>query len=224
MSIQLLVILAVVVMAALAALRLARVRAGRTPLPEGRGRRLFLVGFVILPPLALGAITQAAGSTSLLGGLGSLPAYVAILVVVVIVMWVAALIIARLTTDRWGQLARLALVGGEADPVDSRDTPITVGLSQSVGLVTKANAAFPRGPGFAGQIERTSFRADWDALDGATRKLEGQIAEDHRLGLGVAAAATSLAEDARSRLDTLRRFASDHGQGWATATASATAA
>jgi hypothetical protein len=143
---------------------------------------------------------------------------VAVLGVVVFGMWLAALIIARLTTDRWGMLARLALVGGEADPVDTRDTPITVGLADVIALVTKANAVFQRGPAFAGEISRSGFRADWDALDGATRTLEGAIAEDHRLGLGVPATATSLAEDARSRLDTLRRFAGDHGQTWATAT------
>jgi hypothetical protein len=220
MSIQQLLILAVAAMVALAALRVVRVSAGRTPLPEGRGRRLFLVGFVVVPPIVVGAVTQATGSNSPLVGLGSLPAYAAILGAVVVAMWLVALVIARVTTDRWGQLARLALVGGEADPIDSRETPITVGLARSIDLVTKANAAFPRGPAFAGQIERTGFRADWDTLDGATRTLESLIAEDHRSGLGVGAAATSLAEDARSRLDFLRRFAVDHGQGWAaTATA-----
>jgi hypothetical protein len=54
-------------------------------------------------------------------------------------------------------------------------------------------------------------------LDGATRSLEGRIADDHRLGLAVARATTATASDARSRLDTLRRLAVDQGQAWAAA-------
>jgi hypothetical protein len=199
-----LLVVAIVAMAGLAALRLVRVNAKRTPLPEGPGRTLFLVAFVLVPPIAL-------------GGPGAIFAYVVVLGAVVVLMWVAAVVLDRLTTSRYGQLARLALVGGESDPVDRRDTPVTIALTESIGSVAKANAAFPRGTAFAGQIERSGFREDWDALDGATKVLEARIAEDHRLGLGVASAATALAGDARSRLDTLRRFAGDHGQAWARA-------
>ena len=199
-----LLIVAIVAMTALAALRLVRVNAKRTPLPEGPGRNLFLLAFALVPPIAL-------------GGPGAIPVYLFVLGVVVVLMWVAAVAIDRLTTSRFGQLARLALVGGESDPIDRRDTPVTIALTESIGTVAKANAAFPRGTAFAGQIDRSGFREDWDALDGATRVLEARIAEDHRLGLGVAAAATALAADARSRLDTLRRFAGDHGQAWARA-------
>ena len=199
-----LLVVAIVAMAGLAALRLVRVNAKRTPLPEGPGRNLFLAAFVLVPPIAL-------------GGPGAIFAYVVVLGAVVVLMWVAAVVLDRLTTSRYGQLARLALVGGESDPVDRRDTPVTIALTESIGSVAKANAAFPRGTAFAGQIERSGFREDWDALDGATKVLEARIAEDHRLGLGVASAATALAGDARSRLDTLRRFAGDHGQAWARA-------
>ena len=199
-----LLVVAIVAMAGLAALRLVRVNAKRTPLPEGPGRTLFLAAFVLLPPIAL-------------GGPGAIVTYVVVLGAVVVLMWVAAVVLDRLTTSRYGQLARLALVGGESDPVDRRDTPVTIALTESIGSVAKANAAFPRGTAFAGQIERSGFREDWDALDGATKVLEARIAEDHRLGLGVASAATALAGDARSRLDTLRRFAGDHGQAWARA-------
>lgn len=202
-----LLILAIVAMAGLAALRLLRVlRFGRTPLPEGPGRSLFLLGFVLVPPLVL-------------GGLGAVPVYVGVLAAIVILMWIAAVVIDRLTASRTGQVVRLALVGSEGDPMDSGLTPVTARLSESIGLVTKANARFPRGIEFPRQITRSGFRDDWDALDGATRTLEGHIADDHRLGLGVSATATTLAEDARSRLDSLRRFAGDHGQDWARATA-----
>ena len=44
--------------------------------------------------------------------------------------------------------------------------------------------------------------------------LEGRIADEHRIGLAVASSAA--AEDARSRLDTLRRLYVDRGQAWAT--------
>jgi hypothetical protein len=194
-------------MAGLAALRLVRVlRFGRTPLPEGRGRTLFLAGFVLVPPIAL-------------GGLVSVPAYVGAIAVVVFVMWLAAVVVDLVTASRTGQIVRLALVGSEGDPIDSGLTPVTARLSESIGLVTSANAAFPRGLEFPRQIDRSGFREDWNALDDATRALEGRIADDHRLGLGVSSTATALAEDARSRLTTLRRIARDRGQAWARATA-----
>jgi hypothetical protein len=196
-------ILAILAMAGLAALRLVRVlRFRRTPLPDGPGRTLFLLGFVLVPPIAL-------------GGPASVPVYVGVIAALVIVMWIAAVVIELLTASRTGQLVRLALVGSEGDPIDSGLTPVTAPLAESIGLVTKANAVFPRGIEFPRQIERSGFREDWDALDDATRTLEGHIADDHRLGLGVSATATTLAEDARSRLTTLRRFAGDHGQAWA---------
>ena len=200
-------ILAIIAMAGLAALRLVRVlRFGRTPLPDGRGRTLFLLAFVLVPPLAL-------------GGLGLVPVYVGVIAALVILMWVAAVVIDRLTASRTGQLVRLALVGSEGDPIDSGLTPVTARLSESIGLVARANAVFPRGLEFPKQIDRSGFRDDWNRLDDATRTLESQIADDHRLGLGVSSSATILAEDARSRLETLRRFAGDRGQAWARATA-----
>lgn len=200
-------ILATVAMAGVAALRLVRVlRFKRTPLPDGPGRSLFLLGFVLVPPLSL-------------GGPGLVPVYVGVIAALVILMWIAAAVIDRLTASRTGQLVRLALVGSEGDPIDSGLTPVTSRLSESIELVTSANARFPRGLEFPRQIDRAGFRDDWNALDLATRTLEGQIADDHRLGLGVSASASILADDARSRLETLRRFAGDHGQAWARATA-----
>ena len=52
-----------------------------------------------------------------------------------------------------------------------------------------AQRGFPRGLAFPGQVDRADFREAWDALDGATRTLEGDIADDRRLGLGIATAA-----------------------------------
>jgi hypothetical protein len=199
-------IVAILAMAGIAALRLVRVlRFRRTALPDGPGRTLFLLAFVLVPPLVL-------------GGLGAVPVYIGVLAALVILMWLGAVVIDRLTSSRIGQITRLALVGSEGDPIDSGLTPVTARLAESIGQVTTANAVFPRGLEFPRQIDRSGFREDWEALDGATRTLEGQIADDHRLGLGVSASATALAEDARSRLETLRRFAGDHGQAWARAT------
>jgi len=112
----------------------------------------------------------------------------------------------------------LALVGREADLDDLPfDPPVTARLAESVALVNRANLVFPRGPEFPAQIERSGFRASWDSLDAATTTLEDRIAEDRRLGLGVASDVMATAKDARSRLDTLRRLAVEHGQAWAAA-------
>ena len=48
-------VLAVVAMIGLAILRLVRVRMGRTPLPEGKARAVFLIAFLVVPPVALKA-------------------------------------------------------------------------------------------------------------------------------------------------------------------------
>jgi hypothetical protein len=196
-------IVAILAVAGLAALRVVRVlRFGRTPLPDGRGRSLFLLGFVLVPPIVL-------------WGLAAVPIYVAAIAVLVAAMWIAAAVLDRLTVSRTSQVVRLAFVGSEGDPIDSGATPLTPRLSESVSLVTRANAAFPRGIEFTRQADRPGFRDDWDALENATRVLESRIADDHRLGLGVSATATTLADDARSRLSTLRRLAGDKGQAWA---------
>jgi len=195
-------IVAILAMAALAALRVVRVlRFRRTPLPD-RGRGLFLLGFVLVPPIAL-------------WGLTAVPVYIGVLAGLVVVMWVAASVLDRFTVSRTSQIVRLALVGSEGDPIDRGATPLTARLSESIGLVTRANSVFPRGIQFPRQVDRSGFRDDWDALDSATRTLESRIADDHHRGLGVSATAASLADDARSRLNTLRRIAGDHGQAWA---------
>lgn len=200
-----LIVLGIVAMAGLATLRVVRVRRGLTPLPDGRGRRLFQIAFVVVPPIAV-------------AGIGALPMYIVIIAALVILMWIASLIIGLVANSRTSRLLRLALAGREENLDDVRvDPKVTAGLAESVRVVDRANSVFPRGPAFPVQISRAGFRDDWDVLDGATRTLEGRIADDHRLGLAVASAATATASDARSRLDTLRRLAGDQGQAWAAA-------
>lgn len=214
MPVAQLMAMAILAMAALATLRVVRVHlARRTPLPEGRGGYLFLAAFIVVPPIALSALAQP--SAGILGGIGSLPAYVGIVAVLAILMWLVARILGQVIYTRPSRLVRLALVGNEGDAPARADPPLSAALAESVQLVDRANAAFPRGPGFPSQIDRPGFRSDWDALDGATRALEGRIAEDRRLGLGVAPAATFVADDARSRLSTLHGLAAEKGQAWA---------
>jgi len=217
MPLQQILILAVGAMIGLATLRVVREHMGRTPLPAGRGRRLFVLAFVFLPPIALGALTQPAGSSGQLGGVASVPLYAIILAGLVILMSLVAQVLQRVTMGRSRRLLMLALVGNEGDPDDLPfDRPVTTKLAESVAIVDRANDAFPRGPEFPAQVDRVGFRRAWDALDAATTVLEGRIQDDIRLGLGVAIAARATAKDARSRLDTLRSLAVAGGQDWAT--------
>ena len=216
MSVQQLFVLAVAAMIGLAALRMTRVHFGRSPLPEGKGRLLFMLGFVIVPPLVLDRLIAPGSTASQIGGAPSVLLYGVILVALAILMWIAALIAGLAAPRRARPLLLLALTGHQADPGDAPfDPPVTAQLAASVALVDRANAVFPRGPGFAAEIQRPGFRVGWDALDAATTALESQIADDNRLGLGAASGARATARDARSRLDTLRRLAVGEGQAWA---------
>jgi hypothetical protein len=213
-----LLILGIIAMAGLATLRVVRANRGLTPLPDGRGRRLFQLGFLVLPPIALGLVTQPAPPANQFWGVGAIPIYVAVVGGLAILMWIASGIVGMLAHGKTSKSIRLALSGYEGDPYAVRiDPPVTAPLAASVASVDRANAAFPRGPGFPSQVERAGFRDAWDELDGATRTLEGRIADDRRQGLAVARAVTETASDARSRLDTLRRLAVDNGQAWAAA-------
>ena len=218
MSLLQLLILAVAAMIGLGALRLTRVHLGRTPLPDGRGRLPFFLAFVAVPPIVLAVLIGMAPTEGLLRGGPSVLPYLAVLAGVWMVMWAAAVIVSLVVPGRWRPLMLLALVGREADLDDLPfDPPVTARLAESVALVNMANLVFPRGPEFPAQIERSGFRASWDSLDAATTTLEDRIAEDRRLGLGVASDVMATAKDARSRLDTLRRLAVEHGQAWAAA-------
>jgi len=200
-----LILLGIVAMAGLATLRVVRFRRGLTPLPDIRGKRLLLLAFVVVPPVVF-------------GGIGALPTYVAIIAGLAIAMWIAAKVVGMAANGRTARLVQVALAGHEEDKYAVRaDAAVTTELAESVRIVDRANAAFPRGPAFPAEISRAGFQDDWDHLDGATRSLEERIAVDRRLGIAVGSRATHAADDARSRLDTLRRLAGDQGQAWAAA-------
>ena len=202
-------VFAVVAMIGLAILRLVRVRMGRTPLPEGKARAVFLIAFLVVPPIALKALLQPS-SGPVLGVMTWVPMYGLLLALVLILMTIAAMIVERVVHSRWRRPLMVALVGNEGDPEDVPfDPPLTTRLTECMALVDRRNSVFPRGLAFPGQVERADFHEAWDALDDATRSLEGGIAADRHLGLGIARAASATALDARGRLDTLLRLAND---------------
>lgn len=218
MSLQQLIILtAAIMLAVLAVSRLVRVQHGRAPHPEGRARLPFILAFLLLPPIVVEVVVlRPATSATQLHVVESILLYLGALALFSILMGVAALIIRQFVPGRSRPLLLLALVGSEGDPDDVPfDPALTPVLAKDVDLVDTANAAFPRGPEFAGQIDLDGFRVRWDALDAATGQLETQIADDNRLGVVVASTALATARDARSRLDTLHRLAVDGGQAWA---------
>ena len=203
-------VLAVIAMIGLAILRLVRARMGRTPLPEGKARTGFLLAFLIVPPVALKALLQPISGGPALGAIAWVPLYGLLLALLLVFMTIAAMIVERVVHSRWRRPLMLALVGSEGDPEDVPfDPPLTSRLTECMALVDRRNAVFPRGLAFPGQVDRADFREAWDALDDATRTLEGGIAADRRLGLGIATAASATALDARGRLDTLLRLAND---------------
>ena len=203
-------VLAVVAMTGLAFLRLARVRRGDTPLPDGRARIAFLVAFLVVPPVVLKAVLVPTPTGSLIGWFLWIPLYGLILTLLVVLMTIAAMFVERMVHGRWRRPLMLGLVGSEGDPEDIPfDPPVTARLAECMALVDQTNATFPRGLAFPGQVDRVDFDDAWGALDGATRTLEGSIADDRRLGLGIATAASATALDARGRLDTLLGLAND---------------
>lgn len=207
-------VLAVAAMIGLAAMRLVRVHLARVPHPDGRYRIPFILAFLVVPPIVLGALIDPA--TRPFGGIAWVPMYVALLAAIAIVMWMAAVLVRERAPRRARPLLLLALVASEGEHLDDGfDPPLTAGLAESQSHVDAANAVFPRGLEFPAQIDRAGFRPAWDALDAATRTLEGRIADDEDHGRRVASSATASAEDARGRLETLRQLASDGGQAWA---------
>jgi hypothetical protein len=218
MPLQQLFVLAVAGMVFLAAMRVVRVQFGRTPHPEGLAKLLFVLAFVSLPPLGLGLLADQGGARGILTGLLWVPVYSIMLVGLLLVMRVAAEVVAVVTPRRPRRVLVLALAALEGDRNDvPYDPPVTPGLAAIVALVDRNNGVFPRGAAFRDEIDRVGFRASWDALDAATARLEAAMAEDHRLGRGVASAVTATARDARGRLDTLRQLAVDDGQAWVAA-------
>jgi hypothetical protein len=202
-------VLAVVAMIGLAILRLVRVRMGRTPLPEGKAKAAFLVAFLVVPPVALKALLEPS-SGPVFGVMSWVPTYGLLLALLLVLMTIAAMVVERVVHGRRRRPLMVALAGNEGDPEDVPfDPPLTTRLTECIALVDRRNAVFPRGLAFPGQVDRADFREAWDALDDATRSLEGGIAADRHLGLGIATAASATALDARGRLDTLLRLAND---------------
>jgi hypothetical protein len=162
--------------------------------------------------LVLGAVLQPAPGGAPLGGIFWVPVYALILGLLKVVMVLAAALVEGVAKGRTPQVLLIALTGHEGD-VDrhSFDPPVTAKLAESIARVDRTNAAFPRGVDFPAQVERADFSSRWDALDGATRTLEEGIADDRRLGLGVASQATATANDARSRLVVLSGIAANRG-------------
>jgi hypothetical protein len=209
----LLVAIAIALPIALAAWRLARVRRGKEPQPEGWSMRLLVLVALLAPPIVLQFVLPASDKTQL-DGITSVIVYVGLLLLLWLVMWIAARLVARFAPASWRSTALLALAGEATLGDVPFDPPMTEAMSDGVTLVDTRNEAFPRGRGFIEQVDRPGFRAAWDALDAATRALEGLIAEAMRLRTGVAQRATETAADARGRLDTLRRAATAEGQAW----------
>lgn len=209
-----LLVLAITAMAMLALSRVIRVHLGRAPHPEGIARYLFVLAFLFGPPIALGALTQPAGAASgQVSGVASAPIYGVMLAGLGFLMGVVASVVRLVPPGPSRALVLLALVGSQGDPEEVSSNPaLSARLTTSVAQVDRTNAVFPRGLEFPAQVDRVGFRARWNALDGATATLERQIAEDQRLGVAVAIAATAAAKDARSRLDTLHRLAVNQGQ------------
>ena len=214
MPLPLPVLLAIAAMISLAITRLIRVHLGREPHPDGKARLPFILAFLIAPPIVLGALLQS--GTGLLGGLAWLPLYVASVAGLAILMSIAALIVRLIAPRRVRRNLLMALNASEYKPGVEINPPLTTRLAESRTLVDAANAVFPRGVDFPTQIDRPGFRQSWDWLDATTRKLEERIVEDQALGKGVASDARDTAEDARGRLDMLRRLAAEGGQTWAT--------
>lgn len=215
---QLAISAAAVMLVALAVMRVVRVHLGRSAHPGGRARLLFLIAFLLVPPIALELVTDPTAKQGQLHGIETVLVYLAALAGLSILMGIAALFVRWLIHGRARRTLLLALVGSEGD-ID--DVPfaatLTPALADDVDRVDALNEVFPRGPEFAAQIDRPDFRRAWDALDAATRTLETQIDDDRRLGQPVAYRATATAADARNRLDTLRRLAAESGQAWAAA-------
>lgn len=205
-------ILATIAVAGLAILRLVRVHLGREPLPEQR--LLFVLGVLFIPPIVLGVLLPSGKGQ--LSGVALAPLYAVFVGGLVTLMWFAAMAVRRVFVDRPRRLLLIALVGSEGDPTAAQlDPPVTAQLATSMAEVDRTNAVFPRGIEFPSQIDRPGFRSAWNALDVTTAALEGQIAEAEGHGLAVASAAIATAEDARSRLNTLRRLTTDEGRVWA---------
>jgi hypothetical protein len=202
-SFQLVIVLAAIVaFVILALIRLDRVRSHRETF-TGSQQAVFLAAFLLAPPIVLQTILGPKG----IDAVSATILYIAVVVVIWALAWVAALLVARFAPENRRQTLLMALIGRDTSGFIPFDPPLTEELAADVSAVEQANAAFSRGTGFLAESHRAGFAADWQALDEATRTLEAGIAEQRRLRLGVSEQAVDVAADARGRLDTLRREA-----------------
>src|SRR5438094_1271486 len=126
-----LLLLAIAAMLGLASMRLARVHFSREPHPEHM--RLFLLAFVLIPPIALGALIQPGPDR--LGGIAWVPLYAVMLAALAVLMGIATLVVERVVPGRLRPLFMLALVGSQGDPDDVPfDPPVTARLGESVAI------------------------------------------------------------------------------------------
>jgi hypothetical protein len=215
MSFQLLLLLtAVVAFVGLAALRIGRVRTHRDS-PDGWLRLGFVAAFLLIPPIVLQVVAAPNTGPGRVDAFGAVVLYVGAVFALWVLTWVVALLVARFAPiERRGMLL-LALIGRDTSGIVPFDPPMTATLTADVDAVDRLNEAFPRGRAFMTQVSMPGFRSTWEALDVATRALEEEIAEQRRLHLGVSEHAIETANDARGRLDTLRRDAATGGQAWA---------
>ncbi len=205
---------AIVAFILLAVLRIVRVRYHRGG-PTGIWRVLFVVGFLVVPPLVMQALAAPKTGAIAVDPLNAVLLYIPAVVAIWLLTLVAAVVVARIAPVKWRPILLLALIGRDSSGVVEFDPPMTAELSADVDRVDGLNRAFPRGSTFIGQVSVEGFRSSWDALDAATVTLERDIAEQRRLHLGVSERAIDTANDARGRLDTLKRVAVDGGQVWA---------
>ena len=91
-----LVLLALLVMAGVATLRVFRARRGRTPLPGGRAQLVLLVAILVVPPVAFNAAAQPSTTGAQPGLIGWLMLYALTLGVIFVLMRFAANVVKRI--------------------------------------------------------------------------------------------------------------------------------
>ena len=215
MSLPLLLVLAAAAaFAVVALLRVYAVRAHRD-LPDGLRRIASIVVLLLAPPVVLQVLfapTSAEGAMTLAS---AILLYVVTFAIIWLVMMLGAQLVARYAPKKHRSVLLLAMTGRDTSGIVPFDPAMSAELAESVKQVDRLNEAFPRGRAFIEQPALPGFRSAWDALEEATLKLESEISEERRLGLGVSEHALESAADARARLDALRMAATNTGAAWA---------
>ena len=214
MSFQLLLILAAA--AAFATIALLRVYAVRShrDLPDGLVRIASIVVLLLAPPIVLQVLFAPTGEGAM-NLASAILLYGVAFAVIWLVMLLGAQLVARFAPKKHRSVLLLAMTGRDTSGIVPFDPAMSTEFAETVKQVDQLNGTFPRGRAFIEQPALPGFRSAWDALDAATRKLETEIGEQRRLGLGVSEHALESATDARARLDSLRQAATNSGVAWA---------